>query len=611
MPGITGIISQAPRAGNEKDLDIMVRSLIHAPYYTSGKYVNETLGIYAGWACQEGSFADCMPVVNEAQDLVLLFAGENFADRSRIEGLGHRSAGNGLNASYLLSLYEEEGEKFFEKLNGFFSGLLVDLRRNRVVLFNDRFGMARVYYHEGQDEFLFSSEAKSLLKIRPRLRNINPDSLAEHFAWKCVLGDKTLFSDIHKLPGGSRWSFGNGSRPEKGHYFEPAAWEDSTPLPPEDFYESLKETFTRILPRYFHDMGRISMALSSGLDTRFILSYLNPRPGEMPCHTFAGVYRHTLDGVIGKKVAAACGQSHRILSLDQGFLSGFDRHCQDTVYVTDGSHDVMGTHDIYFNRLARDLGTVRITGKFGSEIVRSHSMLRKPYNFLDGFFHPDFEEPMSRATATPPGERIPNRLTFAAFQEMPWYEHGCLAVENSILTLRSPFMDNDLVALMYQAPEGTRDSDDLTLRLVAAGSPAMARIMTDRGMGGELIYPLNKVAQAYYDFLVKSEYVYLYMVPHWMAAIDKVLSPLHPEKILAGRHQLGYYRLWFRDDFSQFVRDVLLDERTLSRPFFNREFMKKMVLSHTRGTGNYTGEINKALTAELIHRTLLEDIQDP
>ena len=37
-------------------------------------------------------------------------------------------------------------------------------------------------------------------------------------------------------------------------------------------------------------------------------------------------------------------------------------------------------------------------------------------------------------------------------------------------------------------------------------------------------------------------------------------------------------------------------------------FIEKMVLSHTRGTGNYTGEINKALTAELIHRQLVEDI---
>ena len=30
----------------------------------------------------------------------------------------------------------------------------------------------------------------------------------------------------------------------------------------------------------------------------------------------------------------------------------------------------MGTHDIFFNKLVRNIGTIRMTGKFGSEIVR-------------------------------------------------------------------------------------------------------------------------------------------------------------------------------------------------------------------------------------------------
>jgi asparagine synthase (glutamine-hydrolysing) len=440
------------------------------------------------------------------------------------------------------------------------------------------------------------------------LREVDPDKLAEHFAWKCVLGDSTLFKGISKLPGGSRWTFDEGHSAKKESYFEPGMWEDSPALKEEAFYGKIKEVFTGLLPRYLNGDDAITMALSSGLDTRLILACLDPGPGELPCHTFAGAYRTTLDGIIGRKVAEAAGQSHKVLSLDRAFLEGFPDYCQDTIYITDGCHDVMGTHDIYLNKLARSIGTTRLTGKFGSEIVRSHSMLNKPYRFLDGFFNPDFEECMARADAGLTEPKKGHRLTFAAFKEMPWFEYGCLAMENSILNLRSPFMDNDLVKLLYQAPEGVRDSDDLTLKLIADGSTDMARIMTDRGMGGNLVYPFNKLAQAYYDYLVKSEYVYLYMVPHWMAAIDKVLSPLHPERFLAGRHQLGYYRIWFRDKLSGFIRDVLLDEKTLSRPFFNRKFMEKMVLSHTRGTGNYTGEINKALTAELVHRRLVEEI---
>jgi len=123
-----------------------------------------------------------------------------------------------------------------------------------------------------------------------------------------------------------------------------------------------------------------------------------------------------------------------------------------------------------------------------------------------------------------------------------------------------------------------------------------------------MIYPLSRIVEFFHDGLVKSEYAYLFMLPHWMSAADKILAPLRPERLLAGRHQLGYYRLWFRDKFPEFIKDVLLDARTLNRPFFNGKFIEEMALRHTRGTGNFTGEINKALTVELIHRQLVEDI---
>ena len=53
----------------------------------------------------------------------------------------------------------------------------------------------------------------------PNNIQIDPNSLGQHFAWKCVLGDKTLFPEINKLPGGSRWSFENGYNAEKNSYF--------------------------------------------------------------------------------------------------------------------------------------------------------------------------------------------------------------------------------------------------------------------------------------------------------------------------------------------------------------------------------------------------------
>ena len=37
------------------------------------------------------------------------------------------------------------------------------------MLFNDRYGMQRIYYHQSKDAFYFAAEAKAILAVRPEL----------------------------------------------------------------------------------------------------------------------------------------------------------------------------------------------------------------------------------------------------------------------------------------------------------------------------------------------------------------------------------------------------------------------------------------------------------
>src|SRR5215472_8948079 len=221
MPGIVGIIGQGPRGKHERDLKLMIDCMLHEPFYRHGSYVNEELGVYAGWICHPDSYADCMPATNEKKVVVLLFAGEDFADRA--SELDRR-------ANALVERYEGEGEGFLRGLNGWFSGLLIDLRKSKIILFNDRYGMQRVYYHEGKDAFLFGSEAKSLLKVRPELRQLDMQGLGELISCNCILENRTLFPGISLLPGGSAWMWGRGSGLSKKCYFKPSEWESLPPL---------------------------------------------------------------------------------------------------------------------------------------------------------------------------------------------------------------------------------------------------------------------------------------------------------------------------------------------------------------------------------------------
>src|SRR5690242_14327033 len=109
MPGIVGLITKMPREQAEPQLRHMLDSIRHEPWYTTGTWVDESLGVYVGWAVRAGSFCDGMPVVNEKGDVILVFSGEEYPDPETITALqrqGHELGRQ--HASYLVHLYEAD-----------------------------------------------------------------------------------------------------------------------------------------------------------------------------------------------------------------------------------------------------------------------------------------------------------------------------------------------------------------------------------------------------------------------------------------------------------------------------------------------------------------------
>ncbi|MCC6544762.1 MAG: hypothetical protein IT392_09720 [Nitrospirae bacterium] len=606
MPGIVGIISKSSIQENASLLRQMLDCMIHEPSYTSGTYVNERLGLSAGWVNRSGSFTDCMPVWNETNDVCLIFSGEDFTDifeTDRLRAQGHQFDAE--NASYLVHLYEEVGHKFFERLNGRFSGVLVDLRKQSVIIFNDRFGSDRIYYHEKTDSLFFSSEAKSLLKVLPELRQLDSMGLAETFSCGCVLQNRSLFKGISLLPGGSRWEFNGAGRIRKTSYFNPDIWEKQPLLAGEEYYNRLKETFNKVLPRYFHGKNKVGMSLTGGLDGRMIMAWAKLFPGSLPCYTFGGTYRDCTDVRIARRVAEVCSQPHETIIVGPQFYSEFSKLAEKAVYISDGAMDVTGSVELYVNRIARQIAPVRMTGNYGSEILRGNIAF-KPGSLSEGLLAPEFFRQVRAASTTYDSERQCHLVSFIAFKQVPWHHYSRLSVELSQLTMRSPYLDNDIVSLMYQAPQDLLLSKVPSLRLIADGNAKLARIPTDRGLLYHPLPAITKCRNRYEEFTFKAEYAYDYGMPQWVAKIDHVFAPFHIERLFLGRHKFHHFRIWYRDKLSQYVKEILLDPLTLSRPYLDGRRMEMMVRSHTEGKGNYTSEIHRILTCELIQRKLIE-----
>jgi asparagine synthase (glutamine-hydrolysing) len=590
--GLSGIIGQWP--DRSRQVRIMVNLLHREPADACHQFSIDEHRLSFAWTAKDDTVQE--PVWNNERDLCAILVGRIVGDIPDNSQCNHH-------ARQVVQLYERFGSDCFRRLNGLFCGLIIDLREQKSVLFNDRYGLNRMYYHTSANGFSFSSEAKSLLAILPQARRIDEQGLAEFLSLGCVLQDRTIFTGISLLPAGSQWTFYRSGRVERRRYFNPESWEQQESLDAHTYVQRLTEVFARVAPRYIWTAERAALSLTGGLDSRMILAWANPPPHSLPCYTFGGPYRDCADVRIARKLAEICRQPHTTISIEHDFFADFPSLAERAVYLSDGTMDVSGAVELYVNQQARAIAPVRITGNYGSEILRSNVAFG-PRPFDRSMFTNEFAERLEGATETYRSEATGKRLSFIAFKQVPWHHYARLSLERSELRPRSPFLDNELVQLAYQAPRELADSPAPILALVAAGKPSLGKIATDRALRSNSLPLLGRLSKAWQEFTAKAEYAYDYGMPQWFVAIDSALKPLRLERLFLGRHKFYHYRVWYRDRLREYLMQMSEAESDISRMIFRPGYAKMIVAAHVGGLRNYTDYIHKLLTFALLERRL-------
>ena len=320
------------------------------------------------------------------------------------------------------------------------------------MLFNDRYGMHRLYYHESKEAFYFAAEAKAILAVRPELRSVDPRGLGEFVACGCVLENRTLFEGIHVLPAAAAWVFRNGSVERRRAYFQPGSGRTKTPWsrnPTIGNSGMFCAESSPLLQRARADRD-VSHRGTGHPDDHGLAE---ASPGSLPCYTFGGMFRECQDVHVARQVASVCEQPHEVIPVGEEFLSRFPHYAERSVYLTDGCVDVSRSPDLYVSERAREIAPVRMTGLYGDEILR-HSpgvqaggacsrLVPSGASLLRSQSEGDLRQ----------GSFGEHPLSFAVFRQAPWHHYGILALEQTKLTVRTPFLDNDFVRTVFRAPE--------------------------------------------------------------------------------------------------------------------------------------------------------------
>src|SRR4051812_35069392 len=118
------------------------------------------------------------PMSNEDGSVWLAFNGEIYnhaALRAELEAKGHRYRSH-TDSETIIHLYEEEGARCVERLEGIFAIAIGDGRRGELFLARDRLGVKPLYYALLPGGLLFGSEVKALLAHPSLVRDLDEEA---------------------------------------------------------------------------------------------------------------------------------------------------------------------------------------------------------------------------------------------------------------------------------------------------------------------------------------------------------------------------------------------------------------------------------------------------
>jgi len=620
MCGIAGIISAAPAAADRALVESMTRAMTHRGPDAEGYFVHGHVALGHRRLKIVDLEGGKQPLFNEDESVVVVFNGEifNFQQiKTELESKGHRFRTHS-DTEVIVHAYEEYGDACPTHFRGMFTFAVYDLARDRLLLARDRLGIKPLYYHFDGERLLFASEVRPILLALRGKPSVEAGLIDFYVSLGYVPGEHTLFKGIHRLLPGHILVR------ERGRQSLHRYW-DITSIPMLDIsFDEAKERLEQLLSesvrlRLMSDVP-LGAFLSGGLDSSSVVAYMSQMMSE-PVKTFSVGYRDDPESSeleYARVVAKAFGTEHREFILESGdFFESLQLlldHSEEPIVES----AAVALYQL--SKLAREHVTVILSGEGGDEILagyplyqimpkvdRLHALTRLlPRAVLRGIGERAIESekalkywdwigtPLSRrywGISNDVTASLKKRMYSAEFQANvgsmvgDYFEKMFGTLEEGSNLRRMSYVD-----LKTWLP------DDLLLKadkMTMACSLELRVPMLD--------HHLLEFATALPDHLRLNGTQGKYL-------LKKVMERHLPHEIIY-RKKRGFpvpIAVWFRGPLYQRVRDILLDQRSLSRGYFRPEYIRRVLERHRAGSEDLSRRIFSLLTLELWHRKYVD-----
>lgn len=436
------------------------------------------------------------PMMCESSRFIISYNGEvyNFREiRTSLEALGHQFHSK-TDTEVVLKAFAQWGNQAIPKFNGMFAFAIWDRQEKRLTLARDRYGIKPLYYTVMNQQLLFASEIKAILKHPDAKCMLDYPALAEYLTFQNFISHDTLFKDIKTLSPGHILSMQNGQM-RYSKYWDFHFEADPTPQSQGEYSEELERLFVQAVNRQLVSDVELGSYLSGGMDSAAITSiaakqlpYLKSFTCGFDLSSASGLEQDFDERKDAEHMSYLFKTEHYEMVLKAGDM---ERCMKTLAYHVEEPRVGQSYPNFYAAKLASKFGKVVLAGTGGDEIFAGYPWRYYPQvasqsqdHFLKNYFQfwqRLFKVEEQATLFKPIAHHLNNFSAFDKFKSIfpnlasnddmhpqhylnqcLYYEaktflHGLLIIEDKLsmghsLESRVPFLDNDLVDFALKIP---------------------------------------------------------------------------------------------------------------------------------------------------------------
>lgn len=599
MCGIVGVFNLNGEPFGLSALKKMADAIAHRGPDGEGYFTEDNIAIaHRRLSILDVSARGAQPMTSKNGDWVITFNGciYNFLElKQELQAKGHEFVST-TDTEVIVEGLAEYGPAFFERLDGMFAVGAWHKSEKALYLSRDRFGVKPLYYWFTGKTLVFASEIKAIIQhpafqVKPNLSALN-----EYFTFQNMFTFQTLFEGVWMLPPANTVKVDASSTYVKHH-----SWWDYDFSKADNkisFEEAKTETerlFRNAVARQMVADVPVGSYLSGGMDSGSIAALASGHVNRLATFT-CGFDMSEVTGVEAnydeRRDAELMANHFKTEHYEQVLNAGDIRwSLPRVVYHLEDLRVGMSYPNYYISRLASKFVKVCLQGTGGDELFggypwRYYRIFKSvsqseffdlyydfwqrlvPDNQREQLFTTevrskvDFKEPReifervftfnNTLRYDSPEDHINNSLYFEAKTFLP----GLLLVGDKLsmangLEERFPFLDNALVDFAQKIP----------VHYKLGNLEKMLKIDEND------FRDKRKVYQEFDD---------------GKNILRKAMMSFMPERII-NRKKQGFSapdESWYRGENAAYIKELLLENKTVSSDFINQDYMKKIVREH-------------------------------